>query len=475
MISVVPILMAVLCGVLAVRAKDSRAFFDVRRETTIVLAAGAFACAALWLTMGQRLTLLSTPIPGYGLVFSAAGFLGLVPFVNALVGMLAVALADSISHSIATLRRILALLMVAMVFVASSEPWVLVVAWGLSPLIVWTELRTRYGSRGVARLFAVFQLPSILLFCGAMVVDDPGRSVWLAATVLAAIGIREAAIPGHSWFLRFVEDAPMGLVVAFVAPQLGVYAHVEVFGDGIPAELVRVVAAFGAVTALVAGALGTVQSSTRRALAYLMMSQTGLVAFGIEGGSQVAFAGSLLAWQVLAVATSGFAMTASALEARRGRRPLSEYSGCFRRTPRMAAAFLMMGLGSVGFPMTLGFVAEDLLVQGSVGEFPFLAFVLIVATALNGMNVMRLFFHLFSGRREHSGETDLTFREAWALSAILLLLLAGGLVPGAITSREFKAAPGQGRSHHAASGISAGSVPFAGTPHARPSESSAID
>ncbi len=468
MISVLPLLMAVVFGLMAVRAKDSRAFSEVRRETTIVLATSACVCAVLWLMTDQRLLLWPTPIRGHGLVLSTAGFLGLAPFVNSLVGMLAVALADSISHSIATLRRILGLLMVAMVFVASSEPWLLALAWALSPLIVWSELRTRFGSRGVARLFAVFQLPSILLFCGAALVGDPGSRLWIAGALLAAIGIREAAIPGHSWFPRFVEEAPMGLVVAFVAPQLGVYAHVEILGNGIPADLARLVAGFGAVTALVAGALGTVQRSTRRALAYLMMSQTGLVAFGIEGSSEVAFAGSLLAWQVLAVATSGFAMTASALEARRGTRSLSGYSGCFRRTPRMAAAFLMMGLGSVGFPMTLGFVAEDLLVQGSVDEFPVLAFVLIVATALNGMNVMRLFFHLFSGRREHSGETDLTFRESWALSAILLLLLVGGLLPSLITSREFKVAPGQVSSHHAASGLSAGSVPLAGTPRPQP-------
>lgn len=109
-----------------------------------------------------------------------------------------------------------------------------------------------------------------------------------------------------------------------------------------------------------------------------------------------------------------------------------------RENARMAAGFLMMGLASVGFPMTLGFIAEDLVVQGAVEHFPVLSFVLIVATALNGMTVMRAFFHLFSGRRVHTGESDLTNRESWALSAVLLILLAGGLAPSVITSREFR-------------------------------------
>jgi NADH:ubiquinone oxidoreductase subunit 4 (subunit M) len=103
----------------------------------------------------------------------------------------------------------------------------------------------------------------------------------------------------------------------------------------------------------------------------------------------------------------------------------------------MAAGFLMMGLASVGFPMTLGFIAEDLLVQGAVMDQPIFAFILIAATALNGMNVMRCFFKLFSGRRVHTGEPDLTKRESRALSVVLLLLLLGGLAPSAITTREF--------------------------------------
>jgi hypothetical protein len=66
---------------------------------------------------------------------------------------------------------------------------------------------------------------------------------------------------------------------------------------------------------------------------------------------------------------------------------------------------------------------------------------LIVATGLSGMNVMRCFFRLFSGRRLHSGELDLTPRESRALSVILLILLLAGLAPGLMTSLEF----GEGR------------------------------
>jgi NADH-quinone oxidoreductase subunit M len=332
--------------------------------------------------------------------------------------------------------------------------------------VAWTELRARYGARSVARLFALYHVPSVLLFVAAVFLEQSGWLAYSAMAGIAAIGIREAVVPGHSWFPRFVEESPMGLVVAFIAPQLGVYAHVQLLAEGLPDTMAQTVAIFGAFTALGAAALGVVQKSPRRALAYLMMSQTGLVAFGIESPSEVAFAGSLLTWQVLAVATSSFAMTVSALEARRGPLSLVEYSGCFSRTPRMAAGFLVMGLASVGFPMTLGFIAEDLLVQGSVEATPALAFVLIGATALNGMNVMRAFFRLFSGQRAHGGEQDLTPRESWALSVVLIVLLLGGTAPSLITSRAFEFVPKHRTEPHAEAplaqpGAPAGSFPDA--------------
>ncbi len=439
MISLLPILAAVVWFAMSVSLRNASSFVTTRRLTTLVLAGTTAVCGVAWLVVADSHAAAVHTIWGRTIVWSTTGFVGLSPAVISLIGVVALALSDSISHSIATLRRILVLLSIAMAFVATREPAVMALLWMLSPVIAWAELKSLPSGKALARVFAIYHVPSIILFAAFVVLQQAGFALASAIAVVTAIGIREAVIPGHSWFPRFVEDAPMGLVVAFVAPQLGVYAHVQLLSQNLPHNIDHTVVILGAVTALLAAALGLAQTSTRRALAYFMMSQTGLVAFGLRGDSDVAAAGSLLAWQVLAIATSGFAMTISALEARRGPLSLSRYSGCFARTPRMAAGFMVMGLASVGFPLTLGFVAEDLLVQGSVADFPLLAFVLIGATALNGMNVMRAFFRLFSGVRVHDGERDLTPREAWALSTILIVLLLGGLAPGPIISREFDA------------------------------------
>jgi len=440
MILVVPLLLASIWLLLAFGLGRARGFAEARRIAAGMLSLGAIGSFGLWLLLDPGGAVDPVPLvhdrAGGRLVLAGRGFLGLAPTMIASIGVVAVALSDSISHSLRTLRRIVVLLAIATAFVAVREIAWLAVLWMLSSFVAWSELRERFGTRGVARLFALYQGLSGVLFGLAAGLGGLGWLAPSAIALIAAIGLREAVMPGHSWLPRFVERTPMGLVVAYVGPQLGVYAHVELLSQGLPDQWLRWVPIVGASTALLAAALGLVQRSARRALAYLLMSQTGLVSFGLDGASEVAHAGGLLQWQVLAIATSGLAMTLSALEARRGSLDLASHGGCFARTPRMAAGFLFMGLASVGFPLTLGFIAEDLLVQGAVEHFPGLALVLIGATALNGMTVVKAFFRLFSGRRLHTGEHDLTPREAWVLSAVLLGLLVGGIAPGWVTSRE---------------------------------------
>lgn len=358
------------------------------------------------------------------------GLLGLVPLVVLLVGLLAVSLAPVASHPPRTLARIVRLLAIATAFVALHHPYVLAFLFGCSAFVMWRELVDRREVE-TARLFVRYHLPAtVLVVIGAFLLVA-GQGTAGVVCWLLGIAVREAVVPVHGWLPALTSRAPLGLVVAFVSPQLGVYAHLQMLTNAIPHTLAHEFAAVGAVTAVLAACLGLVQQEARRAFAYLVMSQTGLVAFGLENDSIVGLTGALLSWQVLALATSGFAMTLAALEARRGHLSLRVPGGSFARTPRMAVAFLFLGFAGVGLPATLGFIAEDLLVQGSAHEYPQLGFALILATALNGMNVMRCFFTLFSGSRDHIGETDLTRIEATALSVVMGVLLVGGVFPKA--------------------------------------------
>ncbi len=359
--------------------------------------------------------------------------LATVPVALAVMALVVTSMAPTASHPPRTLGRVLGLVATALVGVATDIPAVIASTWLVSAWIAWREVRSRRDGNPRARLFSAYHLASGTCLVGGIVLVACGRPTQGVPLIVIAVAIREAMLPLHSWFTAFVEGTPLGVVVAFATPQIGVFAHLALLGD-IPAGLAHEMAAAAAVTAVGAAALGVVQDDARRALAYLMISQTGLVAFGLENESVVARAGAILNWQVLILAVSGFAMTLAALEARRGRLSLRAPSGCFARTPRLASALLCLGFASVGFPMSLGFVAEDLLVQGAVDQLPLFSISIIVATALNGITVMRAFFYLFSGTARHGGETDLRTRELRALTVVLAALLVGGAFPERVLS-----------------------------------------
>src|SRR5690606_14266844 len=116
-----------------------------------------------------------------------------------------------------------------------------------------------------------------------------------------------------------------------------------------------------------------------------------------ECANAVGQAGALLLWLSVGLALTGLMLAAAAVEARCGRLDLKGSAGLAARTPILARAFLLLGLAGVGLPGTLGFVSEDLLFHGVLEAFPQVGVLIVVATAMNGFNVLRLYFAVFHG------------------------------------------------------------------------------
>ena len=125
-------------------------------------------------------------------------------------------------------------------------------------------------------------------------------------------------------------------------------------------------------------------------------------------------------------------MSVEALAARRADQlELDRPGRDFESTPALATTFLLSGLAMVGLPGTLGFVSEDLLIQGSVGEFPALGYALIVVTAINAVTILRCLLSIFSGPKCEHAE-DLVSREKRAVELILGSLFLLGMFPGIV-------------------------------------------
>jgi len=321
----------------------------------------------------------------------------------------------------------------------------------LSAASVWTFLAALGdpAHRNQRRVVAAY-LGISTLFFGAgvalLVASGPGATalqtagLWLIA--IAAL-IRKGIVPFHAWVPEVFDRGRLGPAILFSAPQVGAYMTVVLIVPRGSPEMLHAIAMLALATAVYGAALALAQTSARRACGYLFMSQSALVMAGLDCTSAGALAGGLIIWLSAGLAFAGLSRSVLVLEARRGRLDLTAYHGGYARTPVLAISFLTMGLACTGFPGTLGFVGQELLVSGAVDAFPVMGFATVAASALTGLAVLRMYFSLFCGRRDvlaHSSlRFELTRREAWTFIALVIALVGFGIAPRPLVDSRFAA------------------------------------
>jgi NADH-quinone oxidoreductase subunit M len=321
----------------------------------------------------------------------------------------------------------------------------------LSVASVWTFLSAladpahQYQRRVVA---AYLGFSTLLFGLGVVLLIGPGAQnttietagMWLI--VIAAL-VRKGIVPFHAWVPEVFDQGRLGPAILFSAPQIGAYMTVVLIVPRASPDMLRMIAILALGTAVYGAALALVQTSARRACGYLFMSQSALVMAGLDCTSASALAGGLLVWLSAGLAFAGLARCVLVLETRRGRLDLTTYHGGYERMPLLAVSFLAMGLACTGFPGTLGFVGQELLVDGAVDVFPVMGFAVVLASALTGLAVLRMYFSLFCGRSDplaHSGlRFGLTRREAWTFVALVIALVGFGVAPRPLVDSRFAA------------------------------------
>ncbi len=256
--------------------------------------------------------------------------------------------------------------------------------------------------------------------------------------VLAAL-VRASVVPFHAWLPALAARGPLGPLVVLAGVPLSFVLLARVVVPLLPAASAHglpIVAWIGLGSSVLGALLAVVQADLRRVVGNIVVSQSGLALVGLASLDTQGVTGSLLQSITCGLATTGLILVAWSLTARTGTADVSRLGGIVRESPRLVAVWFLLGFASVGFPGTLGFVGEDLLVQGILGEHPVFAALLLLATALNAIAFLRSFHRAFLGPRSR-GEMfvaegavpDLYPRERATAFALVVLVVLGGLMP----------------------------------------------
>jgi NADH-quinone oxidoreductase subunit M len=256
---------------------------------------------------------------------------------------------------------------------------------------------------------------------------------------LAAL-IRKATFPFHSWLPALLERGPLGTSAMIASTHLGAFLVARILIPLLPQAaswglplLSNIALASALYCAFVAMAL----RDLRRTIGFVVTSQVALILVGLAEHNHDSVHGAMVQMFAVSVTSVGLLVTACAIEARVGTTEMSKLGGLSTRFPIMSGAFFLLSMASIGVPGSVQFVAEDLILHGLLDSRPLVSLVLLVATILNGVVLLRLYFGVFLGPvrpelRLGPGVRDFLPRESVVVYGALAILLAVGLFPRAL-------------------------------------------
>ena len=323
----------------------------------------------------------------------------------------------------------------------TAHPLLIVALVVAAAVPVWRATRDHPGGRPAARVYAFTTGTSIACLAAGtamMLVDPPWEAGcgWVGTAggwlVAVAILVREGLFPVHFWVPALFANAPLHVALLATVPQVGSYAAVRLLlghADGVADELVAL-AQLGPVTAVYGAAVALAQRDLRRLIGYLAVSQSALVLAGLAGTLPMEVAGGLCVWIASGLSLTGIGIVAAALEGRAGPLRLDLPQGRFWDAPALAAFFLLFGLAGIGLPGTLSFVADDLIIAGSLAEHLHGGILVILSTVFAGIAVVRGWFGIFGGPTTVDAPRHAILpRERIGFSLLLAIIFGLGLVP----------------------------------------------
>ncbi len=423
---------------------------SAHRRKVALLASGGSALAALaaavgWY-VGSGLAVTLGPQLGGGRLVQIDGLSALLlPFV-AVLQLAIIATAPQRDFSTKAAARLLFGGALTSMFFVTAHPLAILVLWGATVWPTWSALRETPEGRPTARVFGGAMLAAfaclaigVLLLLrdppwvpGSGVTGDIGG--WLVAL---SVVIRKGIVPFHSWYPLLFANGPMSSALMATMPQVASYTAIRLLvghADGVASELV-VLSQLALITTAYGAALAMVQRSLRGLIGMLAMSQSAMVLAGLAGTLPMGLNGALCMWVSSGLSLTGIGLVTWSMVSRHGPISIATPQGLFRDAPELAGWFLMFGLAGLGFPGTLSFVADDLIVSGSLDDQLHGGLLVIAAHVFSGIALIRAWFHVFGGPDRMPGRGHPVLpRERMTMTPLVCLLLLLGLYPAPLVA-----------------------------------------
>ncbi len=340
--------------------------------------------------------------------------------------------------------HVLFTLSATMAFFSVENIWLFGCAWLLSGWPIYAGFFKAPSKTKTTRGAFLFLLSS-LAFLGLFLFSFYGLGIslslqkgaelpqsiqyWFVPLFLLAIAVRMGLFPFHTWVLSSFLEVRSSSFLMVLSPISGAYALLRFRLLSQTYFIHSMFMWFGVLSAVYFFLVALAQKEQFRSVTYLVLGQMGLVFMGLVSPHQQSMTGALVLWLSLGVAGNGILLMSWNLQARRGQIMLTRFHGLVRSSPFLAGAFFLLGMGLIGLPGTLTFIAEDLLCQGILLHEAGLAILYVMVTALGAITFFRLFVLIFLGDAEKVYCADLERPQRIITLFLALTLFLPGMMP----------------------------------------------
>ncbi|MBI4577694.1 MAG: NADH-quinone oxidoreductase subunit M [Planctomycetes bacterium] len=266
----------------------------------------------------------------------------------------------------------------------------------------------------------------------------PSEERWLYWAFALAFMVKVPLFPFHTWLPDAHVEAPTAgsVLLAGVLLKMGAYGFLRLALPLFPTAFwcfAPLVAALAIVGVIYGALMALAQEDLKRLIAYSSVSHLGFVMLGIASGDPLAASGGVYQMLNHGVSTGALFLLVGVLYERRHTRLLGDFGGLAAGMPRLATAFLLIALSSIGLPGLNGFAGEFLVLLGTFQVRPLWAATAGLGVVLGAVYMLRCYQRVFHGEvvhEENRGLADLDARELACLAPLGLLTVVMGLFPG---------------------------------------------
>ncbi|MDR3346869.1 MAG: NADH-quinone oxidoreductase subunit M [Campylobacteraceae bacterium] len=269
-----------------------------------------------------------------------------------------------------------------------------------------------------------------------------GVQLWLFGAFFLGFAIKVPMFPFHTWLPYAHGQAPTvgSVILAAVLLKMGTYGFVRflfpLFPDAV-VYFITPVAILSVIMVIYAALIAFAQDDMKQVVAYSSISHMGIIILGAFALNVEGVSGSVFFMISHGIVSGALFMLVGVIYDRRHTKLMSEFGGLASVMPLYATIFAFVLMGSVGLPLTIGFVGEFLSLVGFFKASWILTAFGGLGIILGAVYMLRLYRKSFFGKLTHKANealADLSTREICALVPLTALVIILGVYPKPVLS-----------------------------------------